>query len=77
MRIKNFSIPSSDTEITYKRVLGFWGLLLFGIGNTIGASIFNLIGIAYALTGPSICVGYFCSGVVSLCTGLAYSELSG
>jgi len=77
MRIKDFRVPNKESEVTYKRVLGFWGLLLFGIGNTIGASIFNLIGLAYAMTGPSICVGYLISGVISLMTGLSYSELSG
>lgn len=58
-------------------MLGFWSLVLFGVGNTIGTSIFNLIGVVYVETGPSICVGYFFSGVISLLTGLSYAELAG
>ena len=56
--------------------MGFWGLLLFGVGNTIGASIFNLIGIAYEYTGPSVCLGYLISGFAALMSGLSYAELS-
>ena len=57
-------------------ILTKWQLTMFGIGNTIGAGVFVLTGIAVQYSGPSLCFGFLFSGLVALCTALMYAELS-
>jgi len=49
---------------------------MFGIGNTIGAGVFALIGLGAQYAGPSLFLSFLFCGLVSLTTALVYSELS-
>mmetsp|Transcript_26065 Transcript_26065/g.32550 ORF Transcript_26065/g.32550 Transcript_26065/m.32550 type:complete len:250 (+) Transcript_26065:262-1011(+) len=49
---------------------------MFGIGNTIGAGIFALTGIAAQYAGPSLCVSFMISGAIAMTTAMMYAELS-
>jgi APA family basic amino acid/polyamine antiporter len=49
---------------------------MFGVGNTIGAGVFALTGIAVQYSGPSLCLGFLFSGMIALCTAVMYAELS-
>ena len=49
---------------------------MFGIGNTIGAGIFALTGIAAQYAGPSLFISFFFSGCIAMCTAMMYAELS-
>jgi APA family basic amino acid/polyamine antiporter len=49
---------------------------MFGIGNTIGAGVFALTGIAAQYTGPSLFLSFIICGIISLMTALVYSEFS-
>ncbi|CDW73914.1 amino acid transporter [Stylonychia lemnae] len=49
---------------------------MFGIGNTIGAGIFALIGLGSKYAGPSLFLSFLFCGLVSSTTALIYSELS-
>jgi len=75
--------PSEDIEAEgrdkggLKRVLGFWDLILIGIGANIGAGIFVLSGVAakeYA--GPAISLSFLIAGIVSILVAVCYAELS-
>ena len=49
---------------------------MFGIGNTIGAGVFALIGVGAYYAGPSLVLSFLFCGLISLMTALVYSELS-
>ena len=49
---------------------------MFGIGNTIGAGVFALTGVAAQYAGPSVFVSFLIAGAVALMTALMYSELA-
>ena len=49
---------------------------MFGIGNTIGAGIFALTGVAAQYAGPSLFVSFTIAGGVALLTAMMYAELS-
>lgn len=49
---------------------------MFGLGNTIGAGIFALTGIAAQYAGPSLCLSFLASGAIALLTASMYAELS-
>ena len=49
---------------------------MFGIGNTIGAGIFALTGIAAQYAGPSLFLSFLISGGIAMMTALMYAELS-
>lgn len=49
---------------------------MFGIGNTIGAGIFALTGIAAQYAGPSLFISFFLSGCIAMTTAMMYAELS-
>jgi APA family basic amino acid/polyamine antiporter len=48
---------------------------LYGIGNTIGAGIFALTGIAVQYTGPSLFLSFALGGLMCLSTAFMYAEL--
>ena len=49
---------------------------MFGIGNTIGAGIFALTGIAAQYAGPSLFISFAISGCIAMTTAMMYAELS-
>ena len=49
---------------------------MFGIGNTIGAGIFALTGIAAQYAGPSLFLSFLISGGIAMTTAMMYAELS-
>lgn len=59
-----------------KRSLTAFDLTLLGVGGTIGAGIFVVIGQASTEAGPAITVSFLVAGLVSLLAGLAYAEMA-
>ena len=49
---------------------------MFGMGNTIGAGIFALTGIAAQYAGPSLFISFAISGAIAMTTAMMYAELS-
>lgn len=83
LKPKSLSIQDEDaggdddnSKAGYKRTLEFSHLLMFGIGNTIGAGVFALTGIAAQYAGPSLFVGFMISGTIAMTTGLVYAEFA-
>ncbi|MDD4126257.1 MAG: amino acid permease [Methanomicrobium sp.] len=58
------------------RNLSFMHVLIMGIGMTIGAGIFVLIGIAAGEAGDFVWLSFIIAGIAALLTGLSYAELS-
>eukprot|EP00352_Strombidinopsis_acuminata_P003817 CAMPEP_0176393070 /NCGR_PEP_ID=MMETSP0126-20121128/41404_1 /TAXON_ID=141414 ORGANISM="Strombidinopsis acuminatum, Strain SPMC142" /NCGR_SAMPLE_ID=MMETSP0126 /ASSEMBLY_ACC=CAM_ASM_000229 /LENGTH=314 /DNA_ID=CAMNT_0017764307 /DNA_START=173 /DNA_END=1114 /DNA_ORIENTATION=+ len=60
----------------YKQTLSKWHLVMFALGNTIGAGVFALTGVAATYTGPALFLGFFLAGLVAMTTALVYAELA-
>ncbi|MFD1095908.1 APC family permease [Salegentibacter chungangensis] len=57
-----------------KKSLGFWDVLLFGIGGIVGAGIYAIIGKAAAISGNMLWLSFVIAATVALLTGLTYAE---
>lgn len=58
------------------RTLNFHHILLYCVGNTIGAGIFALTGVAAKSAGPSLFISFILSGTIAMLTALVFCELS-
>lgn len=57
-----------------KRTLGFWDVLMFGVGGIVGAGIYAIIGKAAGLSGNMLWLSFVIAATVALLTGLSYAE---
>lgn len=63
-------------KVDLNRTLGLWEVTLSGIGITLGAGIYALLGEAAALAGNAVWMAFALSSIVAIFTGLSYAELS-
>lgn len=61
-------------EKELKKSLGFWDILMFGVGGIVGAGIYAIIGQAAGLSGNMLWLSFAVAAVVALLTGLSYAE---
>ncbi|WP_029036103.1 APC family permease [Salinimicrobium xinjiangense] len=57
-----------------KRSLGFWDVLMFGVGGIVGAGIYAIIGKAAGLSGNMLWLSFVIAAAVALLSGLSYAE---
>lgn len=57
-----------------ERSLGFWDVLMFGVGGVVGAGIYAIIGQAADLGGNMLWLSFVVAALVALLTGLSYAE---
>lgn len=84
MRLKKYfrrrSVESLLTETRrsheLERTLGWFQLILLGMGAIIGAGIFVLAGSAAQVAGPAIILSFALAGLACMCVALCYAELS-
>jgi hypothetical protein len=65
---------SSTTAL--KRSLTAVDLVLYGVGSSVGAGIFVLVGLGAKIAGPSIAISFLGCGMACILTSLAYSEFA-
>jgi len=58
------------------RHLGLATLILYGIGDILGAGIYALVGKVAGMAGQGAWISFLLSGMLALITGLSYAELS-
>jgi len=58
------------------RTLGWPHLMALGIGATVGAGIYTLIGVGAGLAGPGVILSFVIAGLVCICAALAYAEMA-
>jgi APA family basic amino acid/polyamine antiporter len=69
--------PSPSTSRrTLKRTLNLVDLIFYGVGCSVGAGIYSLVGIGADLAGPSIALSFFLCGITCCFTSLAYAEFA-
>src|SRR5688572_18260660 len=64
--------PSSDKLI---RVMGLSSLVLYGVGDMLGAGIYGLVGRASGALGNTAWLAFAMSMFAALFTGLSYAEI--
>ncbi len=63
------------TNVTLARRIGFFSLLLYGVGDILGAGIYGLVGKAAGEMGSAAWLGFLISMVAAGLTGLSYASL--
>ena len=58
------------------RHLGFWALVIYGIGDILGAGIYALVGKVVAVAGEAGWISFVFAAFLAVVTGLSYAELS-
>ncbi|KAG7372156.1 amino acid permease [Nitzschia inconspicua] len=66
--------PATTTSL--KRSLTALDLVLYGVGSSVGAGIFVLVGLGAKITGPGIAISFMGCGLACVLTSLAYSEFA-
>jgi basic amino acid/polyamine antiporter, APA family len=67
---------TTTTTISLKRSLTAVDLVLYGVGSSVGAGIFVLVGLGAKIAGPSIALSFLGCGMACILTSLAYSEFA-
>lgn len=60
-----------------KRHFGYWTLLIYGVGDILGAGIYALVGKVAGVSGAYLWLSFALAMVVAVLTGLSYAELAG
>eukprot|EP00560_Eucampia_antarctica_P009780 CAMPEP_0197829504 /NCGR_PEP_ID=MMETSP1437-20131217/5988_1 /TAXON_ID=49252 ORGANISM="Eucampia antarctica, Strain CCMP1452" /NCGR_SAMPLE_ID=MMETSP1437 /ASSEMBLY_ACC=CAM_ASM_001096 /LENGTH=628 /DNA_ID=CAMNT_0043431239 /DNA_START=15 /DNA_END=1901 /DNA_ORIENTATION=- len=71
-----FSDNSSNSQELH-RTLNLLDIILYGIGCSVGAGIYSLVGIGARIAGPAISISFLICGVACIFTSLTYAELAG
>lgn len=61
---------------TLKRTLHLRDIIFYGVGCSVGAGIYSLVGIGSHLAGPSIALSFLLCGVACIFTSLSYAEFA-
>jgi basic amino acid/polyamine antiporter, APA family len=73
----NDNTGGAPSDVTLRRVLGPFELVMIGVGSTIGAGIFVMTGtVAAQYAGPAVVLSFVIAGIACLLAGLCYSELA-
>ncbi len=67
---------SKGKQVKLQRSIGLFEATLCGVGIVLGAGIYVLVGKAAGLAGNAVWISFILAALVSLFTGLSYSELS-
>ncbi len=70
------SLPDSEERNHLKRSLNLADLIFYGVGCSVGAGIYSLVGIGADLAGPSIALSFLLCGIACCFTSLAYAEFA-
>lgn len=75
-----FRLKQSDSHLTLSQLpkcLTFWQLIPLGVGSTIGAGVYVLIGtIAREKAGPALPISFLIAGIAAALAALCYAELA-
>lgn len=74
-RVKPLSRCKTET-VTLKKCLTLKDLVAYGVGCSVGAGVYSLVGVGAQIAGPSISLSFLISGIACIFTSLTYSEFS-
>mmetsp|Transcript_8873 Transcript_8873/g.12642 ORF Transcript_8873/g.12642 Transcript_8873/m.12642 type:complete len:619 (-) Transcript_8873:185-2041(-) len=67
----------ANTDPKLLRTLDLPDIILYGVGCSVGAGIYSLVGIGAELAGPAISVSFILCAIACMFTGLTYAEFAG
>ena len=67
---------TKNDEAKLKRSLKLLDIIFYGVGCSVGAGIYSLVGIGAMLAGPAITISFAICGVACCFTSLAYAEFA-
>ena len=67
---------SGEDTTSLKRTLGVTDLVFYGIGCSVGAGIYSLVGIGAKVAGPAISLSFALCGIACCFTSLGYAEFA-
>ena len=67
---------SGEDTASLKRTLGVTDLVFYGIGCSVGAGIYSLVGIGAKVAGPAISLSFALCGIACCFTSLGYAEFA-
>ena len=70
------SSSTAQTKRSLKRSLGLSDLIFYGVGCSVGAGIYSLVGVGANLAGPSIALSFLICCIACCFTSLAYAEFA-
>src|SRR5690606_15374383 len=65
-----------NSEPSLTRRLGLFSLIVYGVGDMVGAGIYGTIGVAAGLMGNTVWLAFVISMVAAMLTGLSYASLA-
>ena len=66
---------TGEFETPLKRVIGPWMLLVFVVGDVLGAGIYALVGVVAGETGGAIWTAFLFATILAIMTAFSYAEL--
>lgn len=66
----------SERDVSLSRALGFWTLLIYGVGDILGAGIYALIGQISGLAGSWTWLAFLVAMLTATLTAMSYAELA-
>jgi len=72
----NGSAHFSQSSSPLKRTLGVSDLVFYGIGCSVGAGIYSLVGLGATTAGPAIVLSFGLCGLACCFTALGYAEFA-
>ncbi|KAI9915978.1 hypothetical protein PsorP6_008405 [Peronosclerospora sorghi] len=70
--LSRFDLASNS----FKKCLTLMDLVAYGVGCSVGAGAYSLIGVGARIAGPSISLSFLISGIACIFTSLTYSEFA-
>ena len=67
---------SGPAKATLRRTLSLSDLILYGVGCSVGAGIYCLVGLGAEIAGPAIALSFALCGMACVFTALAYGEFA-
>jgi amino acid transporter len=64
---------SGDGQPKLARTMGLWALILYGVGDMLGAGIYGLVGRAAGMMGNAVWLAFGASMIAAMLTGLSYA----
>lgn len=73
---RSISSVEEHNTTSLKRTLRLIDVLVYGIGASVGAGIYSLVGVGASITGPSVTLSFFVCGIACMFTALSFAEFA-
>ena len=72
----NASVAATSSSPRLVRTVGLASLVVYGVGDMVGAGIYGTIGVAAASMGNAVWLAFVGSMIAAMLTGLSYASLA-